>query len=1374
MSRLKLKRLARKMAVMLLLAVALPAYSACISYLPSPNHTITFTGSMITTVNGIAQPAAASPDKSHNPIIFASASPLGADIFKECNGVFPSTTISFTKANRYENAVWTGQSSNGVITATKTMVATGVPPGATSYVWVGGGTATYDIRTGYFTFQKNQHLSIMSIGPLGPVRTGIKTTGNVSGTWPILTACDTKNLNTKGGATSGNSDQEAPGICPLQNTASRDPVDLASGYYYDTLKLIEVNAPGVPLQFGLSYNSGSLGDGIVGVGWRHSYQFKLDDLVSSVLVAWPDGHVSSYQRNVGGIYTVNGFIPAAEGLFKNANLTYTLTDRKQQTYIFDSTGNLIRTIDRNGFVKNFAYLAGKLDRVTDALSGRFLQFTYDINTGNVASVASSDGEVVSLTYDLPTGDLLLVNDVLGGTTSFTYDTNHRLLTKMNPLGGGVTNTYDPATSKVSTQDDGLLTTPLESFAYATDAVTGGTSMSYGNRNGSTNSYNFDASCHLVSQTDPHSGRESRLFDPATGQQTSYTDPLNNQTRFTYDSAGYILSRTDATGKIASNTYDAAHNIVSSTDEAGNVTSMTYGLNHQMLSRTEPSGKVTTYTYNAQGLLATMTVPNGGVTSYTYDLQGNLVSKLAPSGLTTTYTYDAAGRVLTASQGVGKVWAWTYDLKGNVLTETNPVGAVTAYTYDVLGRMDSKTMPNAGIIGYFYDANNNLISVIDPLGGFSDYAYDADDKLISITDPMGRVTTLTRDAKGRVTSTIKPLGNTRTLSYDAADNLISVRDALGNAQSMAYDSLRRLTSSTNVLGSIASQTFDVNGNRLSFTDTKGNVTSFTYDVVNRITRVTTADGGAVNYTYNTLDQVATATNARGQVASYTYDLAGRLTSMVDPAGTITLTYDANGNVLTVADATGTLSYSYDAVNRKISHTDAFGNVIAYAYDAAGNLTSLTYPGGKVVSYAYDLNNRMTTVTDWSGHITRYTYNANGEMTAIARANLTSAALGYDVNGQLTTLAETFPLVANNYSVVYAYDPNGNITSETMTPAPAAANVAAMAMTYGADNRLSIVNALPITFDADGNMTGGVLGGVAATFAYSARSHLTGVGTSSYIYNAMGNRISASNAAVVTRYVVDPNASLLRVLMETSSTGVPIAYYVYGASGLISREDAALAYRTYHYDLRGSTVKLADATGVVTDTYNYGVYGEALPSTGVTPNPFRYNARDGVMTEPNGLYYMRARYYLPELKRFVNRDVLLGDITDSLTLNRFAYVNGNPIGFVDPSGYFASTGRVYALPNENSTPPTTKTDPSCMAICYGRTWSRGDCEICGGVAGKDKDIAIRQKCESQCQVSANTPPLEFDQEKIRKNIERQLEMNLPKKPPPPRGDGGGVRG
>ena len=100
------------------------------------------------------------------------------------------------------------------------------------------------------------------------------------------------------------------------------------------------------------------------------------------------------------------------------------------------------------------------------------------------------------------------------------------------------------------------------------------------------------------------------------------------------------------------------------------------------------------------------------------------------------------------------------------------------------------------------------------------------------------------------------------------------------------------------------------------------------------------------------------------------------------------------------------------------------------------------------------------------------------------------------------------------------------------------------------------------------------------------------------------------------------------MVKTTDGV-ITKYVYGI-GLIGEETSG-SFKTYHFDYRGSTAAITDINGNVTDTFEYDTYGNLVSRTGTSVVIFLYNGRDGVVTDSNGLIYMRARYYSPELRR-----------------------------------------------------------------------------------------------------------------------------------------------
>ena len=96
-------------------------------------------------------------------------------------------------------------------------------------------------------------------------------------------------------------------------------------------------------------------------------------------------------------------------------------------------------------------------------------------------------------------------------------------------------------------------------------------------------------------------------------------------------------------------------------------------------------------------------------------------------------------------------------------------------------------------------------------------------------------------------------------------------------------------------------------------------------------------------------------------------------------------------------------------------------------------------------------------------------------------------------------------------------------------------------------------------------------------------------------------------------------------------------------------------------------MTDGTGQIVNEYSYGPHGERLGIVEGTHNPFGYVGRRGVMEEGSGLKFMRGRYYDDGTGRFLNKDLVPGNIRKPQSLNRYAYVSNNPINLVDPGDY-----------------------------------------------------------------------------------------------------------
>ena len=258
--------------------------------------------------------------------------------------------------------------------------------------------------------------------------------------------------------------------------------------------------------------------------------------------------------------------------------------------------------------------------------------------------------------------------------------------------------------------------------------------------------------------------------------------------------------------------------------------------------------------------------------------------------------------------------------------------------------------------------------------------------------------------------------------------------------------------------------------------------------------------------------------------------------------------------------------------------------------------------------------------------------------------------YDNLSRVT--ARTVKKLSDNSVVsteTFNYDAAGNVTS-----APDSS------FQYDTNNRLVVFNGNAVSYDLDGNM----LSNGSLSCTYDSANRLISAGGHTYTYNAENVRIRNLCAEEDTTYTYNTNAKLSMLLMKTTN-GV-VTKYVYGR-GLIG-EESGNVFKTYHFDSRGSTIAITDASGNITDTFAYDTYGKLISRTGTSKAIFGYNGRDGVVTDDNGLIYMRARYYSPDMRRFINADIVAGKISNAITLNRFAYANSNPAMYIDPSGLF----------------------------------------------------------------------------------------------------------
>lgn len=954
---------------------------------------------------------------------------------------------------------------------------------------------------------------------------------------------------------------------------------------------------------------------------------------------------------------------------------------------YDLAGNVLEVCDASG-TASFTY-DGK-NRLTRAayVNGRVRTYAYD-KDGNLTEDAIEG--LGSMKYHYENGRLASVTDTLGNETVMNYDAAGNVISQTDAAGNTVTYTYDPM-GRTKT-----VTNPLgETLRFEYDYSGNITKTTY--PDGTCTASTYDVNNYAVSTTD-RAGNTTRYIRDCYGRLLKQENPDGTFETYTYDALGNEISHTDILGRTTTYAYDSASRLISKQDADERTTTYEYYNTGKLKKQTESDGTWESYIYDTAGNLTETSTPLG-TTHYTYDVMGNVTSVTDALGVTTTYTYDKYERLIAETDGNGNTTTYAYNAAGNCIGKTLPDKTHIKMTYDPLGRMTCVSTVTSSYgevsVRYEYDALGRVTKLTDELGETSTYEYDIYGNVTAVYDGTGTLqAAYTYDVMGNVLTETDTAGTVTQADYDTrTGRLVSMVHNVNTVNearyTYTYDPAGRLISVTDPLSGTSSCTYDNHtGNIATLTDPNGGTTAYTYDQMGRITEICNAVGSTSRYTYDQNGLLTQSENARGQKTDYTYDALGRVSSFSDEAGTVKYFYDNNGNVLSVTEQlpdgeTKIASRTYDCMNRVSSYTDYKGNTIQYGYDELGNIITLTYAGGEIVRYAYYPNGLLKSVTDEKGNVTSYEYDTKGNVTKTVYADGTVETRSYNGSNKLTVqeTKNAAGVLLSRYE--YTYDENGNVTKTTGIGYGDTEKITEAEYKYDAGNRLISYNGKEVQYDKDGNMTYGPLDGEMVRYEYDCRNRLIKAGETEYEYDAENNRIAVETEKYREEYVVNSNTELSQVLTATryekrdsgrgaSDVGTNIetghfsagvtTTYTYG-NGLISQYTDKNGIEYYHYNNIGSTMYLTK-NGVKTHEFAYSTYGElTLGEYGEVR--FLYNGQLGVVTDENSLYYMRARYYNSEIRRFINQDIVIGNIENSQSLNRYAYCQGNPVNYFDPFG------------------------------------------------------------------------------------------------------------
>lgn len=855
------------------------------------------------------------------------------------------------------------------------------------------------------------------------------------------------------------------------------------------------------------------------------------------------------------------------------------------------------------------------------------------------------------------------------------------------------------------------------------------------------SYGYSVLGNLTTQTDARGCVTTVTYDDLnrpTGKTYAGPGACNPtpDVTYTYDSTAGgnegLGRRTGMTDGSGSTTY--VYNVLGQmTNQTRNIESTNYSVSaafdalNRPLTQTLPSGEVLNYSYNAMGALSSLSGTNTYTSQIHYNSAGQVTDQLLGNNLRQQSCYDTNTLRLTGLriysgtlQACGTNPAsprlnlsYSYQPNGNIsqLVDTTRNETHT-YTYDELDRLKSVSGPTVESFSYNTIGNTTNTITNPPVSNLTAADAGSFNSTCSMTTGGG-AKCWGSDGNGKLGNGGDPSSLT-PVSVSGLDSGVAAI-AVGGHHSCALLTTGGVKCwGYNIYGQVGDGTTPSDRNTpvdvIGLTSgvaaistgsyhscallTTGGVKCWGYNGYGQLGNGSTTDSSTpVDVTGLTSGVVAITAGgyhtcallAGGTVKCWGYNFAGQLgdnsttqrTTPVSVSGLSNVSKISAGGYHSCALLTsgGMKCWGYDnygqvgdneVLSNRLIPVDVMGLTSGVTFISAGDTnTCAIITGGAVKCWGWnaygEIGDGTTTQRNTPVNVSGLTSGVNKISAGIDHtcASLTGGGVkcwGRNDSGDL-----------GNGTIGHASTPVTVLTPSSSSYSDPAHKHAVTSLSTGET----------FTYDANGNMTTRVEGGL----------------TYNQVFDAENRLISVTVSGQTTQFVYDGNGAMVKKIKPDGSRTVYVGgiYEVDKSSGgavtrTVTYYPAGGAMRinsTLYYILKdhlGSASVVTDTSGVTVGETRYYSYGGERLTTGTIYTDKLFTGQREMADL--GIYHYGARFYSPMLGRFLSADTIVPNPYNPQDFNRFSYVRNNPLRYTDPTGHWVDEGCGYSACNDTT--------------------------------------------------------------------------------------------